>query len=517
MENQFRKAMLDERAFVVTCELIPGLGSREKSQEKVLEFAQKACKGGKVHALSICDNAGGNPSLEPDPLAAEIQKMGQVPLVHFTCKDRNRAQMLGTLYSYDRLGLENLLVMSGDYPVNTLRGKAKPVFDLDPIHVLQLTADMNKGLEWQGVTGTVHLQPTSFFKGAAVSPFKQLESELMAQYLKLIKKVEVGADFIITQLGFDVRKFDELIRFMRLRGLKVPVIGNVYVLNLGAARLMNRNELPGCVVPDSLVAEISEEAKEPDKGRGKRLLRAAKLVAVLRGLGYKGVHLGGVVLPYEDVEFILEKAEEMSADWPAWVKDLQFSQKDAFYYFEPDPKTGLNTDIPVDRTRNLPRRSWGYAVFRWVHDVAFDEKGILYRPARAFHRAIAGSLLEKPYAKLEHLAKVITNDCKMCGDCTLPEHAYLCPQSQCAKYLLNGPCGGSYEGWCEVHYRKRKCIYVRAYDRLKAYGEQDQLLMGILPPRDWSLNETSSWVNYYLGRDHAGKSSSSAWAGTAAK
>jgi methylenetetrahydrofolate reductase (NADPH) len=93
----------------------------------------------------------------------------------------------------------------------------------------------------------------------------------------------------------------------------------------------------------------------------------------------------------------------------------------------------------------------------------------------------------------------------MCGDCTLPEHAYLCPQSQCAKYLLNGPCGGSYEGWCEVHYQKRQCLYVRAHDRLKAYGEQEDLLKETLPPRDWALDETSSWINYYLGKDHAGK------------
>ncbi|MDH7500116.1 MAG: methylenetetrahydrofolate reductase C-terminal domain-containing protein [candidate division NC10 bacterium] len=505
MENQFKKAMLDDQTFVVTCELIPGLGSREKAQEKVLEFSEKACKGGKVHALSICDNAGGNPSLEPDPLALEIQKMGQVPLIHFTGKDKNRAQMLGKLYSYDRAGLENLLIMTGDYPADSVRGKAKPVFDLDPIHLLQLTSAMNGGLEWQGITGRIRLQPTSFFKGSAVSPFKQLESELIPQYLKLINKVAAGADFLITQLGFDARKFDELMRFMKLKGLKVPVIGNVYVLNLGAARLMNGNELPGCVVSDALLAKISEEAKAPDKGKGERLLRSAKLVALLRGLGYKGVHLGGVVLPYEDVEFILAKAEELYPNWPDWVKDLDFPQKNVFYYFERDEKTGLNTDVPVDRSRNLPGKSLTYQMFRLVHDLAFDEKGILYRPARAFHRAIADTFLEKPYAMLEHLCKVMSNECKMCGDCTLPEHAYLCPQSQCAKYLLNGPCGGSYEGWCEIHYGKKQCIYVRAYDRLKPHGEHEDLLKEILPPRDWSLNETSSWVNFYLDRDHAGK------------
>ena len=505
MENQFKKVMQDDQTLVVTCEMIPGLGSREKAQDKLLEFAEKACKGGKVHALSVCDNAGGNPSLEPDPLAIEIQKMGQIPLIHFTCKDKNRAQMMGKLYSYDRLGLENLLIMAGDYPADSPQGKAKPVFDLDPIHVLQLSSAMNQGLEWKGVTGPTRLSPTSFFKGSAASPFKQQEGELLGQYLKLVRKVEAGADFLITQLGFEARKYDELMRFMKVKRLKVPVIGNVYILNMGAARLMNKNELPGCVVPDSLLATITEEVKAPDKGKGARLLRGAKLVAVLRGLGYKGVHLGGVVLPYEDVEFILAKAEELYPNWPALVKDLDFPQKDAFYYFERDGKTGLNTDVPVDRTRNRPRKPIGYSVFRVVHDALFDEKGVLYRPAKVFHQAVAGTFLEKPYAMFEHFSKLITNECKMCGDCTIPEHAYLCPQSQCAKYLLNGPCGGSFEGWCEVYPQEKKCIYVRAYERLKAFGEQDGLLPEILPPRDWSLNETCSWINFYLGKDHMGK------------
>lgn len=497
--------MLDEESFVVTAELIPGLGSREKAQEKLMQFAEKACKGGKVHALSLCDNAGGNPALEPDPLALEIQKMGQIPLIHFTCKDRSRSQMMGTLYSYDRSGLENLLVMAGDYPVESYQGTSKPVFDLDPIQALELASAMNQGLEWKAVTGPTRLQPTSFFKGCAISPFKQLESESMAQYLKLVKKVEAGADFVITQLGFDARKYDELMRFMKVGGLKVPVIGNVYIINMGAARLMNKNELPGCVVTDPLLAIISEDVKAPDKGKGARLLRGAKLVAVLRGLGYKGVHLGGPVLPYEDVEFILGKAEELYPNWRDLVRDFEFPQKNGFYYFEKDEKTGLNSDRPVDRSRNLPRKSLHYRIFRAVHDLAFDPQGIFYGAARAIHRAIADTALEKPYAILEHLGKVVTNECKMCGDCTLPEHAYLCPQSQCAKYLLNGPCGGSFEGWCEVHPGKKQCIYVRAYDRLKAYGEQDGLLKETLPPRDWSLNETSSWINFYLGRDHVAK------------
>lgn len=90
----------------------------------------------------------------------------------------------------------------------------------------------------------------------------------------------------------------------------------------------------------------------------------------------------------------------------------------------------------------------------------------------------------------------------MCGDCILSETAFLCPQSQCAKYLLNGPCGGSIDGWCEVYPGVKRCVYVRAYERLKSFNEEESLKYNIIPPRDWYLNRKSSWINYFMGKGH---------------
>jgi methylenetetrahydrofolate reductase (NADPH) len=57
--------------------------------------------------------------------------------------------------------------------------------------------------------------PDGFFAGCAVSPFKQTEGECFAQYAKLCRKAAAGARFIITQLGYDARKFQELVRIMK--------------------------------------------------------------------------------------------------------------------------------------------------------------------------------------------------------------------------------------------------------------------------------------------------------------
>jgi methylenetetrahydrofolate reductase (NADPH) len=101
--------------------------------------------------------------------------------------------------------------------------------------------------------------------------------------------------------------------------------------------------------------------------------------------------------------------------------------------------------------------------------------------------------------------KVLIYDCKDCGDCALTDLAYSCPMSQCPKNQRNGACGGSYNGWCEVYPGKRKCVYVKAYARLKKYGEEIQLDSYHVAPCNWDLYQTSSWINFYLGKDHSAK------------
>ena len=70
----------------------------------------------------------------------------------------------------------------------------------------------------------------------------------------------------------------------------------------------------------------------------------------------------------------------------------------------------------------------------------------------------------------------------------------------CAKNQRNGPCGGTREGLCEVY--DSECIWSQAYERLKAYGEEETMLDGPVVFKDNSLAGTSAWSNAFLGRDH---------------
>ena len=107
----------------------------------------------------------------------------------------------------------------------------------------------------------------------------------------------------------------------------------------------------------------------------------------------------------------------------------------------------------------------------------------------------------KPLRALEHVSKAMLYQCKDCGDCSLPDIAFLCPESQCAKNQRNGPCGGTREGRCEVD-GYGDCIWLRAYERLKHDGQEEELLDHVPVIQNQGLRGTSAWANLWLGRDH---------------
>jgi ferredoxin len=76
--------------------------------------------------------------------------------------------------------------------------------------------------------------------------------------------------------------------------------------------------------------------------------------------------------------------------------------------------------------------------------------------------------------------------CAACGSCILGLTGGICPIARCAKQLLNGPCGGSQNGRCEIS-PDVPCAWQLIYDRLKAQGRL-HLLMEIQPPKDWSTS-----------------------------
>jgi methylenetetrahydrofolate reductase (NADPH) len=508
--EMLREKLEQQDRFLVGVELVSIRGSMaERTAIKARDFAGELVACPKIDWISITDNAGGNPQLAPQALGKPILYAGKDVVIHLTCKDANRNGLESEAWLLHSEGFHNILAMTGDYPVAGNEGLAKPVFDLDSVGLISMLEAMNQGLnplDQRPRARTERLEKTEFLIGAVTTNYKLLEGELVPQYAKLEKKIQGGARFIINQVGFDSRKAAELRLFMDQRGLReTPLIGNVYLLNGRVARLFSTGRIPGIVLTPALLELCDKQAAGPDAGRAFFQEFAAKQVAIYRGLGYRGAYLGGVH-SMEITNRILEIEKTFAPDdWKQFAKEILFSQPGEFFYYGEDPATGLaDVAAPLDNlpVTTSPHAGLLYHLSKWSHDVMFSPGRPLARlGARLCSRAADPLQGPKPLRPLERASKSLLFECKDCGDCSLPEIAFLCPESQCAKNQRNGPCGGTHGGRCEVQ-GYGDCIWVRAYDRLKADGKEADLLSHAPVIQNQGLRGTSAWANYWLGRDH---------------
>ncbi|MDZ7618451.1 MAG: methylenetetrahydrofolate reductase C-terminal domain-containing protein, partial [Patescibacteria group bacterium] len=355
------------------------------------------------------------------------------------------------------------------------------------------------------------LPATDFFIGCCVSPFKRYERELMPQYFKLLRKILAGAEWVIPQLGYDMRKFHEVKLLLATHDLNVPIVGNVYLLTKTVAKIFNSGRLAGCVVTDELLEQCNKYAAGPDKGKQFFRELAAKQLACFKGLGFAGGYLGGMATP-EVFGEIVDLAESYGADdWRDFIREIRFSQPDEFFLYSHDPRTGLcesgALNLEYSRSLERPRKpkevNLNYRLSRMVHSLAFTrDKGLWGAMKSLFGRLDRkphGLLMRSVHA-LERKSKSLMYGCEDCGDCSLPDTAYLCPRASCSKHSRNGPCGGSSQGRCELD--DKECLWARAYERLKYYGESESMLDWPVVLYDTSSRKTSSWANTYLDRDH---------------
>ena len=81
---------------------------------------------------------------------------------------------------------------------------------------------------------------------------------------------------------------------------------------------------------------------------------------------------------------------------------------------------------------------------------------------------------------------VWTERCAQCGNCVLHLTGGICPIARCSKSLLNGPCGGSQNGKCEID-PEVDCGWQLIYDRMATLGQLDKLAE-VIPPKDWTTS-----------------------------
>lgn len=265
--------------FVVTAEIAPPKGTNIAPALADVERFEG------ITAVNVTDNQGANMRLSSLALAAQLQQAGTETVLQLTCRDRNRMALQSDLLGAAAFGIENLLLLSGDHAKFGDHPDARPVFDLDSVQLLDMTAGLMSGVDMVGkpLNGV-----PNFFPGAAVNPAAE-PFDLMFQ--KVTKKIDCGARFFQTQAVFERSVVERFTNAMM--PLRVPVITGVLLIrNAKMARFLN-DHIPGVKVPEPLVERL-EHAKDP-LSEGVAIAREA--VTWAREL-CQGVHL--MTLGHED-------------------------------------------------------------------------------------------------------------------------------------------------------------------------------------------------------------------------
>ncbi|MEW6716503.1 MAG: methylenetetrahydrofolate reductase [Chloroflexota bacterium] len=286
--------------FAVTCEL----GPPQSADGEVIRSKSKLIKG-YCDATNITDNQTAIVRMSSIGAGTILVQEGLEPIIQMTCRDRNRLAIQSDLLGAYALGIRNLLCLTGDHQSFGNHPTAKNVFDMDSIQLLKMVADMRDkhifqcGDEFKG-------QEPRFFLGAAAAPFAD---PIEFRPYRLAKKVKAGADFIQTQLIYDIGAFKQFMEKVRELGLheQTYILAGLGPLKSpGMARYMKAN-VPGILVPDETVDRMTragdpwkdkeeltkdekKERSEAWKNEGIKI--AIELIQQLKEIeGVSGVHI----------------------------------------------------------------------------------------------------------------------------------------------------------------------------------------------------------------------------------
>ncbi len=274
--------VLEAGHFAVTGEL----GPPACADPEVIRRKAKYLKGN-VDAVNVTD--GQTAVVRMSSWAACIigKEEGLEPTVQMTCRDRNRIALQMDILGIAALGLNNMLCLTGDHQKFGNHPAAKGVFDIDSIQLIKMVKDMRDEKKFQ-CGDEMEVEPHLYI-GAAANPFAD-PFEYRAN--RLAKKVAAGADFIQTQIIFNVDKFAEWMKMVRDMGLheKVKILAGVApIKSVGAARYM-QTRVPGMDVPEETIERLKGVPKEEVSKEGIKV--CIDIINQVRQIeGVAGIHL----------------------------------------------------------------------------------------------------------------------------------------------------------------------------------------------------------------------------------
>ncbi|MFN3308281.1 MAG: methylenetetrahydrofolate reductase [Anaerolineales bacterium] len=247
--------------FAVTAELGPPQSADGEVIRKKAGLLRGFCD-----AVNITDNQTAIVRMSSIGAGAILVREGLEPVIQMTCRDRNRLAIQSDLLGAYALGMRNVLCLTGDHQTFGNHPQAKNVFDIDSVQLIQMVKTLRDERAFQCGDPLKGSEPR-FFIGAAESPFAD---PVEFRPYRLGKKIKAGANFIQTQLVFDIPAFEAFMEKVRSLGLhqQAYILAGVGPLKSPAMAKYMKESVPGILIPEELIQRL-EEAGAPWAGKSK--------------------------------------------------------------------------------------------------------------------------------------------------------------------------------------------------------------------------------------------------------
>lgn len=413
---------------------------------------------------------------DPSPLAlAQVFPDETSKLVHFSGKARDIQDLDTFLKQAEQQHIQDVLLLSGDKLKQHQFGEEHP--ETRTRYLESVSALMYAKQHF----------PNMLF-GVAFNPFKYTHSEEQAQYYKLEKKLKAGADFIITQLGYDLDKLFKFQKFLLDTKTNKAFFACIMPLTYRRAKFMLEQQVAGIEIAPHLLKLLHAEWQQDQTYAEQRVYqRAAIQIRICQLLGFAGIHLSGCqqLSHQQKLEYALKHVStwDMATCLAAW-QDLN----------------ALKTGLELQPSVRIPMQEQAPSVLKYRTMSAMHTWLFSHPLAQRLGRFVFRQPLwqqawaEKSILAVEHASKHALVGCESCGQCRLAETLYICPET-CPKGLANGPCGGTRLDRCE--FGDRECIHSRKLRLAEAVGEQHVLQDVLIPTVPQQLRQHSSWVNWF--------------------
>jgi len=281
--------VLRSGGFGVAVEVSPPVGPNPEAVQKQISIL-----GGYADAYNVTDNQSANVHMSSLSVSIMLKQAGLDPVVQFTCRDRNRLGLQADLLGAAGFGIVNVLALSGDHPIWGDHPQAKSVYDIDSMNLIRMIRMMRDHKVFEN-NKPIPKRAPDFFIGAVENPFAPPYD---FRPVRLAKKVVAGAQFIQTQLIFNVSRFREFMKQVVDMGLheKVYILAGVGpIRSIRGAEYM-ATQVAGMDVPETILGKLRGLSKEDQAKAGVEI--CTEIANEVRDIdGVSGLHVMAIAWP----------------------------------------------------------------------------------------------------------------------------------------------------------------------------------------------------------------------------